>query len=129
MEPIRYPWKKRVDYYTTEEYQEQIASVVNINEKGEHVSLMDQLYEYTKADNSIMELCTLAAEKMLLSPEAEYGQIMMFSYDCFARFHVILQWYFAGITGEMDIFGEESKKMEQQVIENREWLRQYFLGG
>jgi hypothetical protein len=129
MAEIRYPWKIKVEYHTPEEYQEQLASVMNINEQGEHVSLMDHLYEKTKGDNGIMELCSLAAEKMLLTSDAEYGQIMMFSYDCFARFHILLQWYFASITGEMDALGEDADTFESKAIENREWIRQYFLGG
>jgi hypothetical protein len=129
MAEIRYPWKIKVEYHTSEEYQEQLASVMNINEQGEHVSLMDHLYELTKGDNTIMELCILAAEKTLLTSDAEYGQIMMFSYDCFARFHILLQWYFAGITGEMDALGEDAKDIESRVIENREWIRQYFSEG
>jgi len=131
MESLLYPWRVKVDYQTNEEYQEQLASVMKINPQAEHVPLMDNLYSYTKDDNIIMELCTLAADKLLLSPEAEYGQVMMFSYDCFARFHLILQWYFVNRFGE-NIFGEEeeeeTREMEKKVIENREWLRQYFSG-
>ena len=80
---------------------------------------------------------------MLFSSDAEYGQIMMFSYDCFARFHFLLQWYFAGLTGDWEALGISGKKgeedgggeedegggevMEKTVTEHRKWLRQYFM--
>jgi len=124
MDSLRYPWRQEVSYETMEEYQERLASVMNMNDEGGHVSMLDNLYAHTKNNEKIMELCNLASEKMLMSTDAEYGQIMMFSYDCFMRFHVILQWYFAGMSGEVLEEG-----MEQKAMENWEWLYQYFLGG
>jgi hypothetical protein len=123
MESLRYPWQREVSYETMEEYQEHLASVMNMNDEGEHVSMMDNLYSHTKNNEKIMELCTLAAEKMLMISDAEYGEIMLFSYDCFARFHVYLKWYFAKLTGEVLEEG-----MEQKAMENWEWLQGYFSG-
>ena len=101
---------------------------MNIDDEGGHVSMLDHLYEHTKQEKSIMELCQLAAEKMLMTSDAEYGQIMMFSYDCFARFHSVLQWYFAGLVGDWDTLGVEEGVMEQRAMEHLEWLRGYFMG-
>ena len=123
MESLLYPWKREVVYETVEEYQEQLVLIMNINEEGEHVSMLDNLYAHTKNDEKIMELCNLAAGNIILNSDAEYGQIMLFSYDCFARFHVYLKWYFAKLTGE--VLEEE---MEQKAMENWEWLRVYFSG-
>jgi hypothetical protein len=130
MEQIRYPWRKKVEYQSTEEYQEQLAALMCINEQGEHVSIMDELYLQTKEDSRIMELCSLAAEKCLLTPDAEYGQIMMFSYDCFAKFHTILQWYFGNRWLLEKGEGEGAMELvEEKIMEdNYEWLKQYFQG-
>lgn len=112
-EELKYPWRLSVEYQTMEEYQTQLVSVMNINDEGEHVKILDNLYEHTKNEERIMELCLLASDKYLLYSEAEYGQIMMFSYDCFAKFHSILQWNFGG--------GSEEK-----ANESYEWLKNYF---
>jgi hypothetical protein len=118
-----YPWKITIDYQNGEEYQEQLNSIMNINEQGNHVSVMDQLYAHTKDNARIMEICTLAAEKCLLDSDAEYGQILMFSYDCFAKFHGVLQWHFSQKTGE-----KWEGVTEEMVMGNLEWLRNYFQG-
>jgi hypothetical protein len=70
-----------------------------------------------------MELCQLAAEKMLMTSDAEYGQIMMFSYDCFDKFHSVLQWHFSQKLGE-----EWEGVTEEIAMKNWEWLRDYFEG-
>ena len=124
MEPLLYPWQREVSYETMEEYQELLASVMNMNDEGGHVSMIDNLYSHTKNDEKIMDICKLSAEKMLMSSDAEYGQIMLFSYDCFARFHVYLKWYFAGLAGES--LGVD---VEERAMKILEWLRGYFMEG
>jgi hypothetical protein len=108
-----YPWQQTVDYHNNEEYQEQLASVMRINVLNDHLSVMDDLYTHTKDDEPIRDLCILAAKKCLSTPDAEYGQIMMFSYDCFFRFHRYLQWYFG-------------KDKEKEAREDYAWLKTYF---
>ena len=122
MESLKYPWKMHINYNTAEEYQTQLSSITHINEEGEHVSMMDNLYEHTKNNKKIMELCKMASEKMLLSDDEEYGQVMLFSYDCFSHFHILLQWHFGNVLGETLEEG-----MEQKVMESMEWLRNYFM--
>ena len=53
----------------------------------------------------IMRLSRLASEKCLGYIDAEYGQIMLFSYDCLDKFHRILKRFFGG---ELDEISEET---------------------
>lgn len=114
-----YPWKTAVGYQTHEEYQAQLVAVMNINDENGHVGVLDNLYEYTKGDARIMTLCRLASEKCLGNLDAEYGQIMMFSYDCFAHFHFILQGYFGG-----------GAWVDETAVDSAyQWLWEYFHTG
>ena len=113
---VAYPWKLTVNYQTHEEYQTQLCSIMNID-KGEHIKILDSLYENTKNNEKIMRLSRLASEKCLGYIDAEYGQIMLFSYDCLDKFHPILKRFFGG---ELDEISEET------VNANYKWLEQYF---
>ena len=113
---VQYPWKLNINYQTHEDYQTQLCSIMNIDE-GEHIRVLDSLYESTQTNEKIMKLSRLASEKCLGYIDAEYGQIMLFSYDCFDKFHSILQRVFGG---------EMSEVSEETVNMNYEWLEQYF---
>jgi hypothetical protein len=113
---VEYPWKININYQTHEEYQIQLCSIMNINE-GEHLRILDKIYESTQINEKMMKLSRLASEKCLGYVDAEYGQIMLFSYDCFDKFHPILQRFFGGDMSEVS---------EETVNANYKWLEQYF---